>query len=66
VPVLKQDNKIHICADFKSLDTKIGIEKYPLPKLKDILTVDSKIFSKLILCNAYLQLPDVRRIKNCL
>ena len=59
VPVLKKNGKIRICADFKYLNSQLNIEKYPLPKLEEMLSVvgDNKVFSKLDLENAYLQVP---------
>ena len=59
VPVLKKGGDIRICVDFKYLNTQINIEKYPLPKLDEMLAVVNKstYFSKLDLANAYLQIP---------
>ena len=58
VPVLKPDNTMRICVDFKYLNSMINIERYPLPKLEDILTTvsDNCLFSKIDLTNAYLQI----------
>ena len=58
VPVLKSNGKIRICTDFKDLNSKMNIEKYPLPRLEEMLSVvsDNKIFSKLDMSNAYLQM----------
>lgn len=63
VPVLKKNGKMRICCDLKYLNTQINIEKYPLPKLDEMLAVigDNKIFSKLDLCNAYLQIPVAKK-----
>ena len=57
VPVLK-DNTMRICVDFKKLNSVINIEKYPLPKFEDILSVigHNTFFCKLDLKQAYLQL----------
>ncbi|XP_076049572.1 uncharacterized protein LOC143030304 [Oratosquilla oratoria] len=58
VPVLKDSGKMRICADFKHLNGQINIEKCPLPKLDEMLATvgDNKVFCKLDLCNAYLQI----------
>ena len=68
VPVLKKNGKMRICSDLKYLNTQINIEKYPLPKLDEMLSVvnDNKIFSKLDLCNAYLQIPVSKDDQNLL
>ena len=60
VPVLKADKRsMRICADFKDLNQKIVCDKYPLPRVDEILSAvgGSKIFSKIDLKDAYLQLP---------
>ena len=60
VPVLKPDRKsMRICVDFKMLNKNIACDKYPLPKVDEILAVvgKSKIFSKIDLKDAYLQVP---------
>ena len=48
---------MRVCVDLKDLNSKINIEKYPLPKLDEMLSVvsNNKCFSKIDLCNAYLQ-----------
>ena len=58
VPVLKKDNSIRICVDFKQLNTQLDVEKYPLPRLDDILSVvgNNSFFCKLDLDQAYLQM----------
>ena len=59
VPVMKKSGKIRVCADFKYLNTQINIEKYPLLRLEEMLSIvgNSKIFSRLYIENAYLQIP---------
>lgn len=60
VPVLKADQKsIRICGDFKELNKQIQCDRYPLPKIEELLSIigNSKIFSKIDLQNAYLQVP---------
>ena len=54
---------MRICVDFKDLNTKINIEKYPLPKLDEMLSVisDNRIFSKIDLRNAYLQVAVAKQ-----
>ena len=42
VPVLKKDNTMRICVDFKYLNTQLNIEKYPLPRLDEILAIVGK------------------------
>ena len=59
VPVLKKGGDIRVCVDFKHLNTQINIEKYPLPKLEEMLAFINSFtyFSKFDLANAYLQIP---------
>ena len=68
VPVLKKGGDIRVCVDFKYLNTQINIEKYPLPKLQEMLAIinSSTYFSKLDLANAYLQIPDCESDQNFL
>ena len=55
-PVVKKDGSVRICGDFKvSVNQALDIKKYPLPKIEDHLSYGQK-FSKLHLCQAYLQL----------
>ena len=60
VPVLKTDKKsMRICGDFKELNKHIYCDRYPLPKIDELLSIVGKgqVFSKIDLKNAYLQLP---------
>eukprot|EP00731_Ephydatia_muelleri_P017266 Em0010g364a len=60
VPILKRDGSLRICGDYKLTVNKAAIvDKYPLPRIEDILSSlgNAKVFSKLDLANAYLQLP---------
>ena len=60
VPVMKENKKeIRICASFKALNKQIQCDRYPLPKIDELLSVigKGKIFSKIDLKNAYLQIP---------
>ena len=59
VPVLKPDKKsIRICADFKKLNNNLLIDKYPLPKIDELMTElrAGNIFSTIDLKQAYLQI----------
>ncbi|XP_068234165.1 uncharacterized protein [Palaemon carinicauda] len=56
----KENKKeIRICADYKHLNKQIQCDKYPLPKIDELLCSvgKGKIFSKIDLKNAYLQIP---------
>ena len=68
VPVLMSNGKMKICVDFKSLNSKINIEKYLVPKLDEILTTigDNKYFCKIDLARVYLQLSVAEESKKCL
>ena len=60
VSILKRDGSLRICGDYKLTVNKAAIvDKYPLPRIEDILSSlgNAKVFSKLELANAYLQLP---------
>lgn len=60
VPVLKADKRsIRICGDFKELNKQIQCDRYPLPKIDELLAMvgNCKLFSKIDLKNAYLQVP---------
>ena len=59
VPVLKSDNTIRICGDYKLTANKAAvIDKYPIPKINDLFSNLSggKFFSKLDMSQAYAQL----------
>ena len=69
VPVLKTDKKsMRICGDFKELNKHIQCDRYPLPKIDELLSIVGKgqIFSKIDLKNAYLQLPVDEESQNFL
>jgi hypothetical protein len=60
VPVVKPDGSVRVCGDYSvSANKYIDAEQYKLPTLDEITTamVNCKIFSKLDLKHAYLQLP---------
>ena len=59
VPVVKKDGSIRICGDYKLTANRVSFtDQYPIPHINDLLasTAKAKIFSKLDLANAYLQL----------
>ncbi|XP_056098696.1 uncharacterized protein K02A2.6-like [Rhinichthys klamathensis goyatoka] len=58
VPVLKADNSVRICGDYKLTVNQVSkLEQYPIPKLEDLFEKLSggKRFSKLDLSHAYQQ-----------
>ncbi|KAL5491807.1 hypothetical protein EMCRGX_G017171 [Ephydatia muelleri] len=58
--VVKRDGSVRICGDFKlTVNRATTLESYPLPRVDELLASlgKSKVFSKLDLSNAYLQLP---------
>ena len=60
VPVVKTNGSVRICGDYKlTANTATKTESYPLPRIEDLFTslARGKIFSKLDLSHAYLQLP---------
>ena len=60
VPVVKPDGSIRICADYKiTLNKALNDHPYPIPVVSHLLTNLSggKVFVKLDLAQAYLQLP---------
>ena len=59
VPVMKQDGRIRICGDYKlTVNSVSDIESYPLPRIEDLLSslAGARVFTKLDLAHAYLQL----------
>ena len=59
VAVLKKDGKFWICGDYKvTVNQVLATEQYPLPFVDDMFATlaKGKIFSKLDLSQAYLQL----------
>ena len=60
VPVLKPDGSVRICGDYKvTLNQAAKTDTYPLPKIEDLFTslCGGKLFSKMDLASAYLQIP---------
>ena len=57
--MVKKDGRIRICGDYKLTVNRASLsDPYPIPRIDDLLssTAKAKIFSKLDLANAYLQL----------
>ena len=60
VPVVKTNGSVRICGDYKlTANTATKTESYPLPRIEDLFAslAGGKVFSKLDLSHAYLQLP---------
>ena len=59
VPVLKQNSTIRLCGDYRvTVNQASMVDTYPLPRVEELLAVmaGGKIFSKLDMSQAYLQL----------
>ena len=59
VPVVKRDGNVKLCGDFKlTINSVAKNEVYPLPRIEELFAAVSggKVFSKLDLSHAYLQL----------
>ena len=59
VPVVKRDGNVRLCGDYKlTVNSVAKTEIYPLPRIEELFAAVSggKIFSKLDLSHAYLQL----------
>ena len=59
VPVVKSDGSLRICGDYKlTVNSAATVDSYPLPRIDDVLAsmTGAKVFSKLDLSHAYLQL----------
>ena len=60
INVLKDNNSISICGDYScKINKHLKLNQYPLPSIDDIIAEvgDAKVFSKIDLVNAFLQLP---------
>ncbi|XP_061564077.1 uncharacterized protein K02A2.6-like [Cololabis saira] len=60
VPVLKPDNSVRICGDYKLTVNRVSkLEKYPIPKVEDLFASLSggQKFTKLDMSHAYHQIP---------
>lgn len=58
VPVVKKDNSIRLCGDYKiTVNQATTTETYPLPRIEELMSTLSggKLFSKLDLASAYQQ-----------
>ena len=59
VPVLKQNNTIRLCGDYRvTVNQACMVDKYPLPRVEELFAAmtGGKVFSKLDMSQAYLQL----------
>ena len=59
VAVPKKDGSFHICGDYKvTINQALAVDQYPLPKPEDLFAslTGGKVFTKLDLSQAYLQL----------
>ena len=59
VPVIKRDGNVRLCGDYKlTINSVANTEVYPLPRIDELFAALSggKVFSKLDLSHAYLQL----------
>ena len=59
VPVMKKDGSIRLCGDFKvNVNPVLTAEQYPLPLIDDLSAglAGGQKFSKIDLCQAYLQM----------
>ena len=69
VPVPKKDGKFRLCGDYKvTVNQVLMVEEYPLPTPDELFTTlaGGKVFSKLDLSQAYLQLPVDKESKQYL
>ena len=60
VPVLKQNGTIRLCGDYRITINKASeVDTYPLPRVEELFAAmaGGKVFSKLDMSQAYLQLP---------
>ena len=59
MPVIKRDGSVRLCGDYKlTVNSVAQNEVYPLPRIEELFAAVSggKVFSKLDLSHAYLQL----------
>jgi hypothetical protein len=56
--VKKKDGKLHLCVDYRELNKLIVKNKYPLPRIDDLLDQlgEAKVFSKIDLMSGYHQI----------
>ena len=68
VPVLKTDNSLRLCGDYKvTANRMLKLDTYPIPNMRDLMSnlANMKVFSKLDLSQAYLQMalePESKRL----
>ncbi|XP_011858092.1 PREDICTED: uncharacterized protein LOC105555676 [Vollenhovia emeryi] len=66
VPVLKKNGQIRICGDFSvTVNPLLVVDEHPLPTIDELFAsmTGGKIFSKIDLKQAYLQLPVTEQIE---
>ena len=59
VPVLKSDNSLRLCGDYKvTANLMLKLDSYPIPRMRDLMygLANMKVFTKLDLSQAYNQL----------
>ena len=59
VPILKQDNSVRICGDFKVTVNPIAkLDRYPIPKIEDLFPIlgGGQTYTKLDMSQAYQQI----------
>lgn len=69
VPVLKKDGQIRICGDFSvTVNPALIIDEHPLPTIDELFAsmAGGRVFSKIDLKQAYLQLPLVEQDREIL
>ena len=60
VPVLKHDGTVRLCGDYKLTVNQVAkTDTYPLPRIEDLFAslTGGRVFSKIDLAQAYLQVP---------
>ena len=61
VPVLNHNGAIKLCGDHRVIINQASkVDTYPLPRVEDLVTTmgGDKVFTKLDMSQAYLQLPS--------
>ena len=64
--VKKKDGKWRFCVDYRNLNKIIRLDKYPLPRIDDLLSYlkDAKYFASLDMLLGYWQIPIDERDKS--
>ena len=60
VPVMKSDGRVRICGNYKvTVNRAARLDKYPIPRIEELFAslAGGKLFTKLDLSHAYLQVP---------